>query len=215
MQHPRRNNMSFLTQKTKPFLACIALLSLTTIASCSTDRKIDFEFTGQVLNKGTLEPYEGAYVIAVYEKVDLGFAGSARYCYKTKGMFTGKDGKFHFPIDKLDGNSPFIVHAIKPGYFLLDWALPSEALSKAQIKETYQNRHVYLQKQDPAKYNPGYPYGECSRPESREAAEANIQYLKLERDELIRIGSHFDWFQNSIDIIDRRIQRLQSVPDQK
>jgi hypothetical protein len=161
---------------------------LTSITACSTDRKIDFEFTGQVLNKGTLEPYEGAYVIAVYEKVDLGFAGSARYCYKTKGMFTGKDGKFHFPIDKLDGNSPFIVHAIKPGYFLFDWALPSEALSKAQIKETYQNRHVYLQKQDVAKPSFQHGFEDCQRPESAEAIEAAVQFMQIEIGEVTKYG---------------------------
>jgi hypothetical protein len=218
MQQTRRNTMSPVTQKLKPFVFATALLSLTTLAACSppwASKPIDFELTGQVLDFDTKQPIEGAYVLAVYEKVDLGPAASARYCVKTKGMVSDKEGRFHFPVEKLDSHSPTIVHAIKPDYFLKTWKMPGDDLVKAQNKATYSDWHVYLKKQDVAKYEAGYGYGECSRPESREAAEANIKYLQLERDELIRIASNFDWFKNSIDTTDRRIQRLQSAPNQK
>lgn len=209
--------MASLMKQLKPFLLAVTLLSLTGIAACSPPwaRKADFELTGQVLDFDTKQPIEGAYVLAVYEKVDLGIAGAARYCVKTKGMLSDKDGSFHFPIDKLDGNSPHMVYAIKADYFLREWELPPSDANRAQTKQAYTNRHVYLKKQEVGKYQPGYPYGECSRPESREAAAANIKYLQLEKDELTRIASQFDWFKNSIDITDRRIQRLQSAPNQK
>jgi hypothetical protein len=210
--------MSFLTQKSKPLLLAAAALSMAMAASCdlpASDGTVNFEFTGRVLDKDTNEPVEGAYVLAVYEKVDLGFAASARYCVKTKGMMSDKEGKFHFPIDKLDGNSPHQVFAIKPDYYYRGGKQVSEESWKKQNKETYSNRDIYLRKQDAAKLNFQLGYGECSRPESRDAAEANIKFLEFERAELIRLGSQFDWFKNSMEITDRRIKRLQSAPDKK
>jgi hypothetical protein len=218
MQHTRRITMSFLTQKTKPLLLAIAALSLTMAASCelpAADGVINFELTGQVLIKDTNEPVEGAYVLAVYEKVELGGAGASRNCVKTKGMMSDKEGRFHFPVEKLDGNSPHMVYAIKPDHYFYLAAIPSDKVWKAQNKETYTNRHVYLKKQDPAKPDFQFGYGECARPESAQAAEANIQFLEFERAELIRLGSQFDWFKNSIETTDRRIKRLQSAPDRK
>jgi hypothetical protein len=183
--------MSFITQKLKPFAFATALLSLTTFAACSppwASKPIDFEFTGQVLSKATKEPIEGAYVLAVYEKVDLGIAGAARHCYKTKGMLTGKDGKFHFPIDKLDGNSPHMVHAIKPDYFLSDWELPSDEVWKAMGKEAFTNRHVYLTKQDVAKPSFQHGFEDCQRPDSIEAIDAAVQFMQIEINEVTKYG---------------------------
>ena len=80
------------------FMLCIAALVITTASSCNMSDKLsyDFDYTGQVLDEDTKLPIEGAYVLAVYERVDLGMAGSARYCVKTKGMVTGKDGRLTF-----------------------------------------------------------------------------------------------------------------------
>ena len=174
-------------------VVAIALLGAVTFACYASgslfgQAKIDFEFTGQVLDFDTKEPIEGAYALAVYEKVDFGFAASARYCVKTKGMTTGKDGRFHFPIDKLDGNSPVEVVAIKGDYYFRRKETVSPESWKKQNKETYSNRNVYLKKQDPAK--PSYQYGasQCGRPESREAAEANIRFFEIELDELDKYG---------------------------
>jgi hypothetical protein len=172
-------------------LFILAILSLATAASCSppwANRKADFELTGQALDFDTKQPIEGAYVLAVYEKVDLGMAGASRYCVKTKGMLSDNEGRFHFPIDKLDGNSPYMVYAIKADYFLRDWELPTPDSVRGQTKQAYTNRHVYLKKQDPAK--PEYllrEYRECGRPETREAAKANIAFLTIKKEEYVRL----------------------------
>jgi hypothetical protein len=182
--------MASLMKQLKPFLLAVTLLSLTSIAACSPPwaRKADFELTGQVLDFDTKQPIEGAYVLAVYEKVDLGIAGAARYCVKTKGMLSDKDGSFHFPIDKLDGNSPHMVYAIKADYFLREWELPPSDANRAQTKQAYTNRHVYLKKQEVGA--PEYllrEYRECGRPETRSAIEANITFLAIKKSEYVRL----------------------------
>jgi hypothetical protein len=128
--------MSIFTRKSNSLLLAAAL-SLTMAASCElppSDGGIGFEFTGRVLYEDTKEPIEGACVLAVYEKVDLGWAGASRNCIKTKGMTTGKDGKFNFPIDKLDGNSPFQAFAIKPDHFFEDRNI--EAKDAKELSQT-------------------------------------------------------------------------------
>ncbi len=183
--------MSFLTQTPKPLLLAVALFSLTTLASCSppwASKPIDFELTGQVLDFDTKQPIEGAYVLAVYDQVDLGMAGSARYCVKTKGMASDKEGRFHFPVEKLDSNSPHIVHAIKPDYFLKTWKMPGDDLVKAQNKATYSDWHVYLKKQDAIKPFFLNEFTGCDRPESNEAIKAALIYMGMKVDEETKYG---------------------------
>ena len=194
-----------------------ALLCVSTLAYCAPYdywglRKIDFELTGQALDFDTKEPLEGVYVLAVYEKVDLGMAASARFCIKTKGMMTGKDGKFHFPVDKLDGNSPSKLAAIKPDYYFRNEKDIPTAIWRKQNKETYANRDVYLKKQDPAKLELKYGYDSCERPESKEAALANIQFLRLQKIEAARLVSHFDWYKTWVTSTDELIDSLQKAP---
>jgi hypothetical protein len=195
-------------------LLCMAALVITTAASCNMSDKLsyDFEYTGQVLDEDTKLPIEGAYVLAVYERVDLGMAGSARYCVKTKGMLTGKDGKFNFPMEKIRGSiSPAQVAAIKTDYY----SYRSEDFTKEawekQDKDTYSNRHVYLKRQDPAKLEFRYGYTTCKRPESREAVEANIEFLKIKRIEMTRIASKFDWFPSFAKDNDAMIRYLEDT----
>jgi hypothetical protein len=205
--------MHVITQTTKPLLLAFALFSLTTLAACSppwASKPIDFEFTGQVLSKATKEPIEGAYVLAVYEKVDLGIAGAARYCYKTKGMLTGKDGKFHFPIDKLDGNSPHMVHAIKPDYFLSDWELPTDEVWKAMGKEAFTNRHVYLTKQDVAKPSFQHGFRGCYNPESAVGIEAAIQFTNIVISEEIKYGRDGKNSAEGIELMQRAASRAEA-----
>lgn len=166
---------------TKRLVLAIAVLCIGTAASCNLPdtRAIDFDFTGRVLDFDTKEPIEGAYALAVYHKVDLGLAASARYCVKTKGMVTGKDGKFNFPIDRLDGNSPVEVVAIKADYYLRRTESVRPEVWEKNNKETYSNRNVYMKKQDPAKPEFLSVFRRCERPESREAVDAGIRYLEL------------------------------------
>jgi hypothetical protein len=175
--------MASLMKQLKPFLLAVTLLSLTSIAACSPPwaRKADFELTGQVLDFDTKQPIAGAYVLAVYEKVDLGIAGAARYCVKTKGMLSDKDGSFHFPIDKLDGNSPHMVYAIKADYFLREWELPPSDANRAQTKQAYTNRHVYLKRQEVGKPSFQHGFSLCERAPSSEAVESAVTFLEIMR----------------------------------
>lgn len=159
----------------------LAVLGLGTGASCSLtdDRAIDFAFTGRVLDADTKEPIEGAFVLAVYKKVDLGMAASAEYCVKTKGMVTGKDGEYSFPIERLDSVSPDIAYAIKADYYLKGFEDIPIRVQKKNNKESYSNRNVYLKRQDPAKPEFRTTFNSCQRPESREAVDAGIRYLEL------------------------------------
>jgi hypothetical protein len=184
--------MSFLTLKSKSLLLAAVALSLTMAAACelpAADGVINFELTGQVLDFDTKQPIEGAYVLAVYEKVDLGMAGAARYCVKTKGMVSDKEGHFHFPVEKLDNNSPSMVFAIKPDHYFYLGTFASPSVQKAQTKETYTSRHAYLKKQDPAEPSFKHGFGRCERPESSEAIEAALQYMQIEMSEVTKYGN--------------------------
>jgi len=192
-----------------------ALLCVSTLAYCAPYdywglRKIDFELTGQALDFDTKQPLEGVYVLAIYEKVDLGMAASARFCIKTKGMMTGKDGKFHFPVDKLDGNSPSKLAAIKPDYYFRNEKDIPTAIWRKQNKETYANRDVYLKKQDPAKLELKYGYYFCERPLSSEASAANVEFLKIRRAEIERLAIASDWKKKVLNDHDELIRDMQS-----
>jgi hypothetical protein len=106
-----------------------------------------------------------------------------------------------------------LAYAIKADYFHRKLEIPAISVQKNNNKETYSNRHVYLKKQDPEKPEFRFGYDECERPESRDAAEANIKFLLLEKQEVMRLGSQSAWFNNSIETIDRQIKRLQSAPN--
>jgi hypothetical protein len=185
-------NSNLRSHKWKILIA--ALLGMSTLAYCAPAdwfglRKPNFELTGQVLDFDTKQPIEGAYVLAVYQTISSAwFVGSFRHCVKTKGMYSDKDGQFHFPIDKLDRLSPSEVHAIKPDYFLRTRSEVSDKAYEAQGKEAYSNRHVYLKKQDPANPSFQHGFGYCERPGSVEAIEAATQFMQIEIGEQIKYG---------------------------
>ena len=66
--------------------------------------KPDFDLTGTVYDATTKQPIDGAYVVALYYKSIVGMAAMDLWCIKTKGMYTGKDGKFRFSIYDADGS---------------------------------------------------------------------------------------------------------------
>ena len=207
--------MNFKFGTTQWGIIIIAFLATgATLAYCTppgTFRTIDFEMTGTVWDHDSKQPIEGAYVMAIYEEAGCALGvGCKSWCVKTKGMYTGKDGTFHFPVEKLDSFSPSEVTAIKPGYFLKRIVFHSSKVQHAQGKENYTGRDVILAKQDPQ--NPDWHLGnsECGRPFSREAVEANIEFLKIETEEYVRLGRS----QNVIDGNQRAIERLQAVRSQ-
>jgi hypothetical protein len=153
--------------------------------------KIDFDLTGTVRDADTKEPLEGAYVIATYKIVRSGLAATATPCVKQKGMYTGADGMYHFPVEKLDGRNPFSTNAIKPGYFLNNRDLPDPNVWERQTAAAYSGRDIYLKKQDPAK--PDWRYSDggeiCDEAPNRDAAAAGIEFLGLSLAEKVRLGA--------------------------
>ncbi len=115
--------------------------------------------------------------------------GTADNCYKTKGMMTGKDGKFSFPLESPKSDNPEMVYAIKADYYWHLSAVPTPSVQRAQTKETYSNRHVYLKKQDPKQPEFVHGFGHCQRPESTEAIEAATQFMQIEMSEVTKYGN--------------------------
>lgn len=175
--------------------------------------KPDFDLTGTVYDETTKQPIEGAYVVAIFYKAVVGLGGSDTWCVKTKGMYTGKDGKFRFAIEKLDGRSPGEVTAIKPGYYSGREVFPRPEVWEKQGREAYTGRDTPLIPQDPAK--PEWQYGTmdvfCSRAESREDAAAGIEFLRILLGEKKRLNFRLDAIESTSDMI----KQLQNLPSGK
>ena len=70
----------------------------------------------------------------------LAYSGS-----KTKGMVTGKDGKFSFPLDRLDGVSPAQVFAIKADHYYRGFeSVPTEEERRNGWRESVREKVVEL-----------------------------------------------------------------------
>jgi hypothetical protein len=168
------------------------------------------ETSGVVVDAKTGRPIEGAYVLASYNEGGSSWGGhSASWCVRTAGMYTGSDGKFRFPsggflrlnqplrlMFKGAWNESPSIAVIKPDYYL-DYGADRE-----------HGKYVLL-KQDPAK--PEYQYGNagaCREPESRKAAEANVTFLKIKKEEYLRFARG----ESSVRNIDEMIQRLENIP---
>jgi hypothetical protein len=173
--------------------------------------KPDFELTGRVYDEATKGPIEGAYVVALYYEGVVGPAAMTKRCKRAKGMYTGKDGTFHFPVEKLDGLSPGMVMAIKPGYFSLWVTLPPDDAWKKQGKEAYSGRDTPLQKQDPQKPSWQLGHGDvyCTGAEWREDVEAAIDFLKIRLAEVKRLGLTGS---QGLKAIESKIEDLMSLP---
>lgn len=81
------------------------------------------EFSGQILDKETKQPIEGAVVVAVYNKENVGFgAGANTDIITVQEALTNNNGKFHIPsyttflapIFTRESFATFII--FKPGY---------------------------------------------------------------------------------------------------
>jgi len=116
---------------------------------------------------------------------------TALNCKKTKGTYTNKDGKYRFPVERLDSLSPHDVTAIKPGYYGNERAVPTIKQQRAQSVDTYSNRDIYLVKQSaerPELRFFGDAQERCTHAESRDEIEASIQFLKIKKAEVERLG---------------------------
>jgi hypothetical protein len=170
------------------------------------------ELTGLVLDTETKRPLEGAYVIAIYEENLRNEAISVHRCVKLKGMFTGPDGRFHFPVEKLDGESPSAAVAIKPDYYLDRLGgEPDPEAWKRQTGESYHGRLVYLKKQDPSKpelLNFTVGTAACDHARKRDDVAAGVQYLSIAQGELKKYGAK----QERIDGLASIIRDLEALP---
>lgn len=199
----------------KSRLALLAVLCATaTLAACWPweEKKIGFELTGRVLDNETKQPLEGAFVIAIYKEIKSGFAATANYCVKTRGMYTSKDGKFQFPIEKLNGNSPYWVSAIKPDYYYVTSRIAPVKIHQAQGVEAYTDRDVYLAKQDPAKWNDSIGAGDdifCRNAASKNDMAASLIYYKIEFSEVEK-NFHGPLRKQIMDSLQRSIGELET-----
>ena len=208
---PRVNTRSAgMTLRLGTLLLCgaIAACAGASGGSPSSLGKIDFEFTGTVYDAVTKQPIEGVYVFASYREP----VGVNSRCYKTRGMYTGKDGKYRFPIEKLDGYSPWFTSAIKPGYFFGSFDTPKRDVWNRQDASSYADRNLYLIPQDPAKPNPRIGSGEeyCFAARTREDAAAGVAFLKIEIGERRKYGATPEAIaamQDMIEHLERKPQR--------
>jgi hypothetical protein len=158
--------------------------------------------TGTVRDATTRAPIAGAYVMAVYYQSggEL-FAHSARWCFRTRGMYTGNDGRYRFPAE---GDGPPELKAIKPDYFekeRLRWVTERHWYGDSEV----QSPDLFLQRQDPAAPTPTRSF-DCDRPTRSEDALANIEYLNisLANAEKYDPDDHLRW----LEFTRRAIQRL-------
>lgn len=173
-------------------------------------RNIGFELTGTVLDVTTKQPIEGAYVIASYFEVFTGDVRHRSWCLKTNGMRTGKDGRFHFPVEKLDGNSPGSLSAIKSDYRYAPAAPVNRDVWRKQSAASYADRILYLAAQDPAKPDFHFGLGEefCEHATTREAAAASLEFFKISLQEKIKYGAPEHNIEGNRDLI----RMLESLP---
>jgi hypothetical protein len=188
------------------FVLLALITSLTTIGGCASadiGRKIDFELTGMVLDAVTKQPIEGAYVIAGYRIWIEGAHDRPDRCVK--------DGKYHFPVEKLDGLSPVGTSAIKPGYFRGGVIRPERDVWQKQGAAAYAGHDLFLKPQDAAKPVFEFAYGGddiCRFAKTREDAAAAIEFLKIEIAEITRLGAQA----RGVEATRQLLERLESLP---
>jgi hypothetical protein len=131
---------------------------------------------------------EGAYVMALYLELKHGDGVSAHLCVRSKGMYTGKDGSFRFPIEKQDGLSPVNVEAIHVDYYV---ASARQPLDRAPGRRSYQGIRVEMEKQRPPNWiiRDGSRFSNCRDAKSRSDAEASAQYFRIQLEQWKRLGA--------------------------
>lgn len=158
-------------------------------------------YTGIVTDKDSGRPIEGAYAVASYYEEGRAPGVTKQLCRKTKGMVTGPDGKFSFPVEKRDGLSPAFVTAIKPGYYIQYTEYPDTT--------PYSNRRVLLKKQD--ERNPEFLYQSgdqvCTSAKSSADVTASVRFLEIERQERIRLHDS----QGTIESVEGLIESLKMI----
>ncbi len=222
MNNEEKKMHTTTSKRKQPFkwwkVAAVAALSLGVMA-CTQASGILFgllgkEFTGTVIDAETKQPIEGAYVLAKYSIVRSGMAATTAWCVKTKGMVTGMDGKFRFPIAGLNSLPPNVV-AIKADYFLAEGTLSPAWNLSPRSEAAYRDWDITLGKQNSGKPDPRFnDSGYCNHAETKEDAAASVVYLKLVLAEYKKyrpMERRVGWV-TIHDAIASQIQRLESLP---
>lgn len=166
--------------------------------------------TGRVLDKETMQPVEGAYVVAIYRTQRAGVAAVTSHCTKSRGMITGKDGKYSFPVEKRDGYSPFAAHAIHVDYQSGIEMNKPEHIRIKQNAEAYSDRDILVARQQLGeKFSAGGTgeVSDCIYATNPQDAAAATEFLRIERAQYIKYApSH-----GVIKILDRQIKRLETL----
>lgn len=157
-----------------------------------TPPQINFPVTGTVIEAGSRKPIAGAYVLAIYER-DNG--KGQEVCIASKGVYTGVNGKYEFPITAFNYFSPRYIAAIKPRYFMSRASDgPAKPISVYSDPRAYfTNRNIVLTRQEV-----GLPVsvvadgstriGPCEDAPNAEDAQASTFFLRMEIEESIRLG---------------------------
>jgi hypothetical protein len=126
------------------FMACIAPTT-----GCFIYHKP--EFTGQILDKETKQPIEGAVVMAVYNKQDMGLgAGANTLPIDVQESLTNSEGEFRIPsyttlivpIFSREYATTFII--FKPGYGSLSGLALEDYFSKKKAKPLEEEINIFL-----------------------------------------------------------------------
>ncbi|HEY2627536.1 MAG TPA: hypothetical protein VGI57_00340 [Usitatibacter sp.] len=142
------------------------------------------EYRGAVLDYETRQPVEGAYIVASYYIRRADPSGQTNWCIKTRGMYTGADGKYWFPVEERNGLSPLMTSAIKPGYAYKTVTQIDSDVWRKQDQVAYDGHDIFLVRQDEKK--PDLRFGGdqgCWHAEVAEAAAAGVQFLRIELEE--------------------------------
>jgi hypothetical protein len=147
--------------------------------------------TGTVVDALTHAPLDHAYVLAAYHQPRTsGGIVFDSWCVKTLGVYTGSDGRFSFPLERMDGYSPYVFTAIKSGYYgSFVRASDGTAWRKRSAKD-YTELLVMLRKQDPNDLNFVYSGGDeyCEHAAKAKDAAAGTEFLRIEFADLERYG---------------------------
>ncbi|MEO8385058.1 MAG: carboxypeptidase-like regulatory domain-containing protein [Betaproteobacteria bacterium] len=152
-----------------------------------TPPALDFGITGTVLDAQTRRPIEGAYVLAMYT------SGRQNRCAMAKGMHTGADGKFSFPVTALNYTSPQDIAAIKSGYYAKENnTVRRNTTIESNPRKYFSGRNIVLtpQADAPADFTLESRSDNvyCEDPPSQEDAIASFEFLKTRHMEMKRLG---------------------------
>lgn len=190
-------------------LPVIVLLACAALTSCSHAPR---EQTGKVLDELTKQPIEGAFVLATYSECGgTPFGHSSCWCESTRGVFTGPDGAFRFPVVDKKGRSLSFPTAIKPGYRYVEAKIVNYEKQSTDRDLFWKDQNVILgsQKRDEPQLNFQSYEANCLRAVARQDAAAGMQFLRFELAELEKFGGAQEW----LDDMWGRIMSLDKLPD--